>query len=414
MALPRTPASYASYVAAPLLLINWLSSRTYVPALFLIFFLLAACAVNYGLGLSFSVTAWALELALVLPFLSAALGFKSAGYVNGRRLIRTLNLVVLITSLINLIQMGFPFQLPYIHYLPDYYNGGLGNGGAKIVTVIGFFGIAEALTRKRRMTFLDNRTLIISVLNFVVPNFILGILAGVAALTIFVRRNRVLLFAGAAVAMVVVPYVQYRAEAKNNTFSEYYGVNPKLYAFATVGKLYAEQPHTIFVGTGLGQFSSQPAIWSSPINRYISSHDLPQLPGMFAAEVHNRYLAPALLRFKSDVWAISSSANKPYAGISQLFAEFGLPFAIFLLYSLYALFWRNARGDFGRTIFLFAIGINFLDPQIDSPWFGVMMIAALEAIRRDAVRNAEVTQAAAVRESGVFAGPRQLTPADSI
>lgn len=408
MALPRTPASYAVYVAAPLLLINWLSSRTYAPALFLIFFLLASSVVNYALGLSFSVTAWALEFALVLPFLAAALGFKPAAYVNGRRLIRTLNLIVLVTSFISLIQMGFPFQLPYIHYLPDYYNGGFGPGGAKIVTVIGFFGIAEALTRKRKMTFLENRTLIISILNFLAPNFILGILAGAAALIIFLRRNRVILFAGAAVAMVVVPYVQYRAETKNNTFSEYYGVNPKLYAFVTVGNLYAEQPHTILVGTGLGQFSSQPAIWSSPINRYIGMHELPQLPGMFSAEVHNRYLAPALLRFKSDAWAISSSANKPYTGVSQLFAEFGLPFTIFMLYSLYAFFWRNARGDFGRTIFIFAIGINLLDPQIDSPWFGVMMIASLEAIRRDAARSARVRQAEVVRESGVFAAARPI------
>lgn len=414
MALPRTPASYAVYVAAPLLLINWLSSRTYAPALLLIFFLTTAGFVNYALGLSFSVTAWALELALVLPFLAAALGFKPAAYVNGRRLIRSLNVIVLITSLLSLIQMGFPFQLPYVHYLPDYYNGGFGNGGAKIVTIIGFFGIAEALTRKRKMSFMENRVLLVSVLNFLAPNFILGILAGVAALIIFLRRNRVILFAGAAVAMVIVPYVQFRAETKNNQFTEYYGVNPKLYAFAAVGELYVDQPHTILVGTGLGQFSSQPAIWSSPINRYIGSHDLPQLPGMFSAEVHNRYLAPALLRFKSDIWAIHSSANKPYGGISQLLAEFGLPFTIFVLYSLYALYWRNARGDFGRTIFLFVISVNLLDPQIDSPWFGVMLIASLEAIRRDAAKRAGADQLEGPRESGVFAVPRPISSPNAI
>lgn len=405
MAIPRTAFSYAAYVGAPLLLINWLSSRTYAKAIFLLVFLAVSAVVNRALGLSFSVTAWALELALVLPFLAAALGFMPAKYVNGRRLIRILNIIVLVTSLISLVQQGFPLRLPYIHYLPDFWNGGFGNGGAKIVTIIGFFGIIEALTRKRKMSLLDNRVLIVATLNFVVPNFILGILAGVAALIIFLRKNRLLLFFGAALAMVFVPYLEYRSEQKNNVFTETYGANPKLYAFVTVGNLYREQPHTVLVGTGLGQFTSQPAIWSSPINRYISTHDMPSLPGMFSAEVHNRYVAPALLRFKTQKWAIYSSANKPYSGVTQLLAELGIPLTLLLVFAAYRLFWRGSQSDFGRAAFLFAVFVNLLDPQIDSPWFGVMLIATLEAIRRDAAIKASERALGENRESGVFTAP---------
>ena len=401
MALPRTAVSYAGYVAAPVFMINWLAKRSYGRAFVLLVFLAIAVVVNVAMGLSFAFTSFGLELALLLPFIAAVLGFMPSKHLNGRSFIKVLNVLVFITSFISLIQMGFPFQLPYIHYLPDFFNGGFGNGGAKIVTVIGFFGIAEALSRKRGYSLRNNATLIISALNFLIPNFILGIVAGALALAIYVRRNRALVFAGAVAAMAVVPYLQFRAETKNDAFSEYYGTNPKIYAFVSVGRLYAEQPHTVLVGSGLGQFSSQPAIWSSPINTWMGSHNLPQLPGMFSADVHNRYVAPMLVRFKNNRFAIESSANKPYSGITQMLAELGLPLTVLLLYSAYLLFWRNGRGDFGKAAFLFLIGMNLLDPQIDSPWFGVMLFATLQALAAD--RRAKAAEEAnRPRESGVF------------
>ncbi|QZD89461.1 hypothetical protein K3148_11675 [Qipengyuania aurantiaca] len=401
MAVPRTAFSYAGYVAAPLFMINWLSSRTYAKASFLFSILAISAIVNLSLGLSFSITAWALELLLLFPFMAAALGFLAVRYLNGRKFIRILNTLVFVTSIFSLVQQGFPFRLPYIHYLPDFWNGGFGNGGAKIVTIIGFFGIVEALTRNRTLRIVKNYSLIIALANFLVPNFILGMLAGFAALVIFVRKNRALLFAGAALALVLVPYVQYRIEQKNDAFSEAYGSSPKVYAFAAVGQLYLNEPHAIIVGTGLGQFTSQPAIWSSPINRYISSHDTPQLPGMFSAEVHDEYIAPAMLRFRTQKWAVLSSANKPYSGLSQALAELGVPLTFLLFYCLYRLFWRGGTGEFGKAVFLFAVFVNLLDPQIDSPWFGVMMIASLEVIRR--TRAKEVLD---LRPQGFDAGKR--------
>lgn len=190
MALPRAAPSYAGYVAAPVLMINWLAKRSYSRGMMLLAFLVVAAAVNFGLGLSFSFTSWALELALFLPFMAAVLGFMPARHFNGRSFIKVLNILVFVTSVISLIEMGFPMRLPYIHYLPDYFNGGFGNGGAKIVTVIGFFGVAEALSRKRGLSLKENSTLIIAAVNFLMPNFILGIVAGVAALAIYVRDRK--------------------------------------------------------------------------------------------------------------------------------------------------------------------------------------------------------------------------------
>ena len=382
--MPRVAASYAAYVAAPVLMINWLASRSYTKALALVVFFGIAAGLNWGLGLLVSPTAWVLELALILPFLAASLGFIPAQYFNGRMLIRTLNIILFITSLISLTEEGFPFLLPYIHFLPDLYNGGFGDGGAKIVTVVGFFGLAEALSREERPSLWNRAVTVIAGLNFLVPNFILGIAAGAFALAIFARRNRALIFAGAAAAMVIVPYLQYRAETIDNAFSEYYGAHPKLYAFGLVGQVYYNEPHTFLVGAGIGQFSSQPALWASPINNWVNTHKPPLLPGLYASEVHSDYLAPLLMRFRDRRFAIESSANKPYSGITQLMIEVGFPLTVLILYSAHALFWRRGRTDLGRSVFLFLIAINMLDPQVDSPWFGVMLFATLEALHRDA------------------------------
>lgn len=408
MSIPRTAASYAAYVATPVLMVNWLASRSYTKALALVVFFAIAAGLNWGLGLLISPTAWVLELALVLPFLAAALGFVPASYFNGRMLIRTLNVVLFATSLISLTEEGFPFLLPYIHFLPDLYNGGFGDGGAKIVTVVGFFGLAEALSREGRPTLWNRAIVTIAGLNFLMPNFILGIAAGAFALAIFARRNRALIFAAAAAAMVVVPYLQYRAETIDNAFTEYYGAHPKLYAVGLVGQVYYNEPHAILVGTGIGQFSSQPALWASPINNWVNTHKPPLLPGLFSSEAHSEYLAPLLLRFRDRRFAIESSANKPYSGVTQLLIEMGLPLTVLILYSAYVLFWRRGGGDLGRSVFLFLIAINMLDPQVDSPWFGVMLFATLEAIRRDA--RIRLTRRREVDDDGGAFLPRPPDP----
>ncbi len=412
MAIPRMAISYAVYVTAPVFMINWTSRRTWARVIMLLGVLGFAMVVNYLLGLRVSITAWALEFALILPFLAAALGFQFSRHLDGRSLIRALNVLVFVTSMISLVQMGFPFKLPYIHYLPDFYNGGFGRGGAKIVTIIGFFGLAEALSRRRGFRLRGNWSLLIALSNFLVPNFILGIVAGVTGLLIFVRRNRAILFAGAALALLVVPYLQFRAETKNNAFAEYYGSNPKIYAFVLVGDMYLKEPQTLLLGTGLGQFSSQPAIWSSPINDWVGGRELPELPGLFASDAHVRYVAPTLLRFKDQRYAIESSANKPYSGMSMLLAELGLPLALLILYSAFRVLWRGDRGELGKAVFLFLLAMNFLDPQFDSPWFGVMLLATVQAIREQQ-RQRMQSGDGRTRESGIFFPQPAVQPVGS-
>lgn len=412
MAIPRTPVSYAAYVAAPALMVNWLARQTWARAGFLLLFLGASLAVNILMGMRVSFTAFALELALILPFLAAMLGFKTSRHFDGRSFIRTLNLIVFVTSMISLIQMGFPWRLPYIHYLPDYFNGGFGRGGAKIVTIIGFFGVAEVLSRRGGLRLRDLWFLAFAVANFIVPNFILGMVAGFTALAIFARRNQAVLFAGAGLLMIVAPYLQFRAETKNDSFAQAYGTNPKLYAFKLVGKLYLSEPQTIFVGSGLGQFSSQPAIWSSPTNNVWGGHDTPELPGLFAGEAHMNHLAPTMLRFQNNRFAIESSANKPFSGISTMLAELGLPMTLLLFYSAYLVLWKRSGNDFGRAAFLFFLAMNVLDPQMDSPWFGAMMLAVCQALAMEATRRRLLPLPAHLRESGIFLpGPAAAVPA---
>ena len=402
MALPRTAASYAAYVLAPALMVNWLARQSWARAILLIVFLLGAIGFNMLLGMRVSITAFILELALILPFFAAVLGFKTSRLFDGRRFIRTLNLIVFAMSFVSLLEMGFPFRLPYIHYLPDFYNGGFGRGGAKIVTIIGFFGVAEVLSRRGRLSVADFGFLAVAVLNFLVPNFILGMVAGFAGLAIFARRNQAVLFAGVAALLVVAPYLQFRAETKNDMFTRTYGTNPKLYAFKMVGELYLTEPQTIFLGTGIGQYSSQPAIWASPINRVVGAHDAPDLPGLFAGEAHTQSLAPTMLRFQGNRFAIESSANKPYSGITTMLAELGLPVTILILYSAYLVLWRRSGNDFGRAAFLFFLAVNLLDPQTDSPWFGALMLATCQAIAADAVRRRALPDNSLARESGIF------------
>ena len=405
MAIPRSAVSYAAYVTAPALMVNWLARQTWARAAILLGFLLGAIGLNLLMGMRVSITAFLLELALILPFFAAVLAFKTSRHFDGRKFIRMLNTIVFVMSLVSMVEMGFPFRLPYIHYLPDFYNGGFGRGGAKIVTIIGFFGVAEALSRRAKMTPANLWFLGIATLNFIVPNFILGMVAGFAALAVFAKRNQAVLFAGAAVLMIVAPYLQLRAETKNDTFTQTYGTNPKLYAFKLVGQLYLNEPQTIFVGTGLGQYSSQPAIWSSPISRVVGAHDAPEMPGLFAGEAHMANLAPTMLRFQGNRYAIESSANKPFSGVTTMLAELGLPMTILIFYSAYLVLWRRGGSDFGRAAFLFLIAVNLLDPQTDSPWFGAMMLAVCQAIVADRARHRALPAPSKDRESGIFLPP---------
>lgn len=375
--LPRMAATYLVYPLVPLLSIDWQRRQPIITMLIIVLFTGAAVFSAYALGMNVSIMAYTIEIALLLPFLMACLGFRMWRWINGRSFIRVVNVAACILSLVSLIERGFPLLLPYVHYAPDYYFAAFGLGGAKIVTVIGFFGIVEAITAPDPL-----RARIIPSLaaaaNFIVPSFLLGFLAGAIALTVFVRRHRKLIIAGVIVALVIGPFLSGRSQQLNSEFEEAFGSHPKIFAYQNVAQVYWEYPVAIFLGAGLGQYGSQPAQWTSPVAEVLSTHSIPELPGLFAGDAHLHYLAPALNRFQDNVWAISSSSNKPYTGYSIALVEMGLPLTIALTYLLYLTLFRKDISGIGRAAFIFHVTINLLDPQLDSPWYGMLLLAILQ------------------------------------
>jgi hypothetical protein len=364
------------YTGVPFLSLDWRKQRAIAIFLFFAIFELISLLTNIVMGFYISPTAAILECALIFPVLMALTGNRISPAINAVFFIRALNILACILSFRHLIvDMGFPLRLPYIHYLPDHYWSAFGIGGAKIVTVIGFFGLAELFTAKEREGFKPPRWLFgISALNFLMPNFLLGVLAGSLGLSILLRRHTKLVFLVITILLIVAPYALTRFDNINGKFEQTYGMHPKIFAYYSVFDVFSEKPGAMFVGTGLGQYGSQPALWKSPISEIISSQSIPDLPGLFAAEVHLEYLSPILMTFSKEKFALSSSFNKPYTGWSITLIELGLPVTLFLLWGLYAYFWRG-KNMLGKCVFVFTLTVNILDNQMDVPWFGMLLLA---------------------------------------
>lgn len=383
MAIPRSPLSYPLYVADFLLVVKLTAGKTIAVLLLLLGFTGLSLLFNALAGSTVSLTAYAIAVALMLPLVLAAFGAPILRQFNGRKFIRYLNLFTFLSSMFNLAMLGFPLELPYVDYLPDAFNGSHGAGGAKIVTIIGFFGICEAVSRQDRTTIARDLLFYCSIANFFVPNFILGIICGIFGLSIFFWKRKFFAIVALGAFLTASPYIYFRMETINNTFSEQYGIHPKAFAFKIVVDQYLSQPHTILFGAGLGQFGSEPAQWASPINTYVGSQEIPKVPGLFAGDAHREHLAPHLLRFKRDIYAVDSSANKPYSGVTVMLAEFGVPATLLIALMLYSQFWARRTPLVARSALLFFASINMLDVQIDSPWLGLLMLATLEIARSE-------------------------------
>ncbi|MBX7496415.1 hypothetical protein K3172_11175 [Qipengyuania sp. 6B39] len=406
LGLPRVAASYAAYVSGPLLAVRWVTQRALVTAVLLVGYLLLVLGLNAAIGLKVSPVAWLFELALLLPFLLATFGLPLARNFDGRKLIRILNVIVFVMSFVTLVRLGFPFQIPYVHYLPDAFDGGFGAGGAKTVTVIGFFGLLELFSGRRDKPIYQDYFLYIAGINFIIPNFILGIVAGVCGLAMFAPKNRSLILAGAVAAVAITPYIILRTETKNSSFAEYYKYDPKLYAYKLVGDIYLDQPQTALIGAGLGQYAGEAAIWASPINQVFGESRVGNIPYLTSSDVHLKHLAPTMLRFRDNVYAIESSSNKPYSGISVLLVEGGLIFTLLIVLLLYNRFWRHRLSYIGKACFVFFLAMNLLDNQLDSPWYGTLLFAVAEIVQREKRRATRRTSLRTKKLAGV--GPAML------
>jgi len=365
--LPRFQFSYAFYCVAPLILFRF-NFEKYAASFLLVGYFFLLFLINFFLN-SVSIAAFFLEVALIFPLFYMVLG----GEFNKEKVFRLCGILAMGFSIVNMTKVGFPFLLPYRDFLPDYFSGFYGRGGAKLVTIIGYFSLISELNRAKDKSIL---WIAISLINFVTPNYILGIVCGVAALCAARLKLKVLILMS-LLGILLLPYIIYRFENLDNTMMNVFGYHPKLLAYISLVELWVEYPKTIFVGTGLGQFSSYPALWSSEYIKVLSTHEIPDIPYLFMSEYHDTMLGKYLEVGIDNFWAISSSANKPYVSWVTLVAEMGVPSflgVIWLLWKRYSVL-SSVEKHMVKPAFLFSILAFGLDVWHDSPIFIFCFIA---------------------------------------
>lgn len=369
-ALPRAAPSYGGYLLAGLLVVDYRASRrSYVYLALLGAGLLASFAGGALLG-SVSPTAFLLEWVLLTPMLLFLSGFKTRlTDAETTMLFRFISLLLCGMSLLNIALSGF--KLPYVHTLPDVFGALYGSGGARIVTIAGFVALTRELSRPTRNWFFT----VVAAVNFVVPSYVIGLVAGAVAITVaHLRNTKVLLLIGVAV-LLAVPYGLGRLDRLNDTFTQTFGYPAKVYAYIVPAQVMADQPLRTLVGTGAGQFSSTPALWASSYIRPISGHDVPPLPGLAMSSAHQEYLGPLL----TDRAAIRSAANKPYTSISTIITEFGLPLAILVVWLFAVRALQLSTSSFGRAVVIFTILLLAVDVWHDTPWLSALLLFSTRA-----------------------------------
>jgi len=374
MMLPRVPLSYVFYASVPLLVLTRFNAlvATVIASITAFFVLSFAIA---SLRYDTSITAFALELAISLSVCLGILGLSPRKEINARLLVRYANILCFVLSISNMAQLGFPATLPYRDFLPDAYGALFGLGGAKIVTIIGFFGVVSELHSRASTNTSSSLYFLLAALNFVIPNFIIGIVCGSAAF-VFLLRDRQFLIAATLSIAIIAWSLAVRVDGLHTGFEDAFGLHPKLYQFHLVWNIYASDPTSIIFGTGPGQFSSEAALWASSAGRYVSTFSKPELPGFFSAEPHQLYLLPILERFSDDPYAISSSFNKPYGGLSTILGENGIIYAALIVFVIIRrYFFSTFSNTHTRSIGVFLLGLLLLDTSNDNPWLGLMLIA---------------------------------------
>ena len=377
MLLPRSSFAYAAYCLTPVLMC--LSLRSVVFSIIVTIVLV----VQYLLASSFwylSPGAFAIELALTLPFFLAMSGFQLSWGVAPIAVMRRLNLFIMILSVLSFIDNGFPARLPYVDFLPDEYHAAFGLGGAKIVTIVGFFGLIFELNKSRTLSV----WFFIAALNFLAPSYVLGIMVGIISLAIFLFRDFRLLLLAIVIAAAIFPYVLFRFESLNSEFISSLGMHPKLYQFLNVLHIWREHFPDFLTGAGLGQFTGEAAQWSSPSPEVFSSARIPNVPGMFAGEPH-LFLHHNLISYFTDSrFSLESSANKPFSSITTLIVEIGfiqtvLIFGYFILITVRRHGWRV----FSTGILAFVFFVCLVDSWHNSPWFALCLICFNSLSRKD-------------------------------
>lgn len=332
-----------------------------------------------SVAVNVSITALILSIILQLPFFFFLFQFKVNPNIDAFSMMRYLNLIMFVFSIINMVVFwGFPARLPYINYLPDAYGAFYWKGGSRIVTLVGYFGVCgEVFTKNKKW---KKFHFLIAASNFIVPNYLTALLLGIGALGIVALRKKLYLIPLVAImALIVAPYALERVAILNDDFSTIIGYNPKVFAYLSVIELYARFPLTVLFGTGTGQFTGTPSLWSSVYLSSLSTHEIPTLPGLFMTDYHREILGPVFTRLSQDTAALSSSANKPYNSCSTMLAEYGLATCMFILYLFYKAFDKmKLYKKYTLSIFVFTMFLFATDLWHDNLWYGYLLLLSTQ------------------------------------
>jgi hypothetical protein len=202
----------------------------------------------------------------------------------------------------------------------------------------------------------------------------LGTVCGIAALLFLLKKRPALMLVIAILSIPVAYYLVHRLSSLNSVMLDALGSHPKIYAHLLVCELLSQNNASLLGGTGLGQFTSTPQIWSSDAFRSMSVQSAPDLVGLHISEFHRNYIEPVSSAITIYPQALSSAANKPYTGFTTLIAEMGLS-SVFLLY----LFFKRvisicAVNTSSISFFAFFISLNLVDQWVDNLFLGYCLM----------------------------------------
>jgi hypothetical protein len=379
LTVPRVAVSYASYAAASVFVFKF-NSRAILVMVVLISCIFTSFYINLLRGYTVSLTAVVIEFALMFNFFCYLCGVTFRGTKEDAvYFIRCLNLFVFALSLVNLTRNGFPFKLPYIDYLPDVYGALFGSGGARTVTVIGFFGLAIEIFLQKP----QNRLwIMVAACNFIIPSYLIGCFCGGLGLAAAYAKKTRYIIVGIPIGIVVGLFALTRLENINDSFTLHFGMHPKLIANAVVLEFYADNVLNFIFGSSIGQFCSTAALWASDYYAQLyGGKDLPSIPGMYMSDFHATYLGEYLSYGAGDIWSINSSMNKPYTSWAAIFSEFGFIVALLIVYLLKKSVALHQVKE-ARLVLVFVASIFAIDIWHDSIWLGVLLVAYARVVRR--------------------------------
>ncbi len=168
---------------------------------------------------------------------------------------------------------------------------------------------------------------------------------------------------------LLINYIEHSEPANDNVpaFSEKYP--GKLISFIQTANYFKQHPAKIFIGNGMGKFSSKLAFRSTALN---ISGGYPSKFSYINNDFKINHLATFLHFFSKDA-ELHSVVNTPNAVYNQLMGEYGLAGIAAFLFG-YVLFWvrRFKKGSFGFPLLMFLCAIFFVDY-----WFEQLSVVVL-------------------------------------